>query len=409
MTIHLPSSQVLSKGTRGLSKKKALIVIAVIGLGISLVLKENKMLAQTTSRGKAQIRHAMSPGKDVPTHEDCRALRGSSGTWVQDWNYSNRSDYPNHGSYGSFHLAQQNFTPTPEQPFRLATSWRWQDDSCPISEISKDAFCAVCYELGVTRVLVVGDSFSMMFKHSLLSLLGSPPSKGQTSFNGCLRPNTIVCGGDRSFSITIWWFRRSPVADMVALANNGQKLEQYDFVEKNPNRTVVIANTGAWLQTMDDFRVGFDSLIQWIDSFNPAKVVAIYRPTIPGHWPCAPIGEIEDVKSFNWINPVRVAPFTDYQEYKANKTRMYHWDNFESYNAYAQEKLANRTADKAHIQWLNVFNSSVLRRDGHIGFGDCSHYYMPGPVDWWVHFFFSALLDRSKLELAQNHSARDNV
>ena len=80
----------------------------------------------------------------------------------------------------------------------------------------------------------------------------------------------------------------------------------------------------------------------------------------------------------------------------------------ESYNAYAQENLANRTADKAHIQWLNIFNSSVLRRDGHIGFGDCGHYYMPGPVDWWVHFFFSALLDRSKLELPQNHSARDN-
>jgi len=66
---------------------------------------------------------------------------------------------------------------------------------------------------------------------------------------------------------------------------------------------------------------------------------------------------------------------------------------FEAYNGYSHKKIQERSDDKVRIHWLNVYNSSVLRRDGHVGFGDCLHYYSPGPTDWWVHFFYSAIRD----------------
>mmetsp|Transcript_956 Transcript_956/g.1355 ORF Transcript_956/g.1355 Transcript_956/m.1355 type:complete len:107 (+) Transcript_956:610-930(+) len=55
------------------------------------------------------------------------------------------------------------------------------------------------------------------------------------------------------------------------------------------------------------------------------------------------------------------------------------------------------TISRFDIHWLNVFPSAVLRRDGHVGFGDCLHYSIPGPTDWWAHFFHSALLDVAAL------------
>ena len=56
------------------------------------------------------------------------------------------------------------------------------------------------------------------------------------------------------------------------------------------------------------------------------------------------------------------------------------------------DEEANKTS-VTPIQWLNIFRSSILRRDGHVGFDDCSHWAHPGPSDWWVHFFYSHLLD----------------
>jgi hypothetical protein len=135
-------------------------------------------------------------------------------------------------------------------------------------------------------------------------------------------------------------------------------------------------------------------------------LIVFYRPTIPGHAPCKPTGD--DIHQFNWIHPVKVEPYSSYSEYKQNSTGLYQWDLFESYNEFAQQEVIKRrtqlqfpaaedslnmTHHHHNIHWLNVFNSSVLRRDGHIGFGDCAHSYLPGPTDSWIHFFYSALLD----------------
>lgn len=354
--------------------------------------------------------------------EVCTTERGSNGRWLQDWAYANRFAYELEGSYTNWHLASQNFKPTPEQPYRLATSWRWQDYKCPVMETSLLGFCLVAAKLDITRILILGDSLSIQFGISFLSLLGFPPRGRRTSFNGIQQQFTVPCANTSfenetnqpiSFNVDLLIYRRSPIGDFDYLNQeshsngtiaNGQRI----FVESNPNRTVIIANTGAWMKGMGNYTFAFHSILNWIDSFPDAKskILAFYRPTIPGHFNCKPNApNMTSPAEFNWTEPVLQAPYIDYNDYLADTQMIlspddlvekYNWLEFESYNRYSRQFIGDRTEDSPKIYWLNIFNSSVLRRDGHVGFGDCLHYYHPGPTDWWVHFFYSMLWDVAK-------------
>jgi hypothetical protein len=249
----------------------------------------------------------------------------------------------------------------------------------------------------------MGDSLSNEFQRSLVSLLGHPPSGHKaTTFNGQFLPISIPCQLDASsFIVNILSYRRSPIADWKALAaetqllrnnetikNNGQR----DFVENNPNRTAIVANIGTWMQSMEEYQEGFDSLLSWLDSFHPTKIIAFYRETIPGHPGCKPHGETGQEKDYDWIHPVHEEPHANYESF-ARLNTTYNYDLFEAFNGYSRKKIQKRSDDNVTIHWLNVYNSSVLRRDGHIGCGDCLHYYLPGPTDWWAHFFYTAVRD----------------
>jgi hypothetical protein len=79
-------------------------------------------------------------------------------------------------------------------------------------------------------------------------------------------------------------------------------------------------------------------------------------------------------------------PYRSYDEYaisEGNKT-LYDWYLFEDYNEYVKQTVG----DVFHV--LDVFNMTVLRKDGHGGGKDCLH-YRPGPGDWWNHLLFTQL------------------
>lgn len=128
--------------------------------------------------------------------------------------------------------------------------------------------------------------------------------------------------------------------------------------------------------------------------------MAFFRPTVTGHVGCTPWGNIAtDLNSYDRNDPIELhqSPYQSYTEYSAvwaNQTKPYNWGLIESFNEYSRNVLAHhRQPGQLDIQWLNVFPSTILRRDGHVGFGDCLHYSLPGPTDWWAHLFFSMLLD----------------
>jgi hypothetical protein len=93
---------------------------------------------------------------------------------------------------------------------------------------------------------------------------------------------------------------------------------------------------------------------------------------------------------------------------QSQKDDPYDWNLMEGYNAHAARVLQERrraqlltpsTSTKTTvIRLLNVWNATILRKDGHVGFDDCLHYNLPGPTDWWVHFWYAALQDLAVLE-----------
>mmetsp|Transcript_10717 Transcript_10717/g.14377 ORF Transcript_10717/g.14377 Transcript_10717/m.14377 type:complete len:423 (+) Transcript_10717:32-1300(+) len=364
-------------------------------------------------------------------YNSCLYQRGMSGHWVQDWEYANRTDYRNHGSYSDWHLADQNFTSTKSQPFRLATSYRWVDDSnCPIHEVDLQEFCNACLSLQINQILIMGDSLSIEFTQALQSLLGFPPiGRRATGFNARFQPWTMKCPASNHL-ITFLMVRLSQITDWENLAKQAREQQNItvvgraqEFINSSNNKTAIIANLGSWMQTTREYKLGFMSFLEWLSYLEPNKVVTFWRPTIPGHFDCLPATS-EEKTSFDWKHPVVQEPYKNYSEYyqimdERNQTKQltgldtHRWELFESWNTWTYEKLHgvhyqldhddNINKDSSNLNdsakngqkvyWLNIFNSSVLRRDGHVGFGDCLHYYLPGPPDWWAHFFHSALLD----------------
>ena len=362
--------------------------------------------------------------------------RGSSGKWIYDLDYANRTNYiiKSIGA-ANWAIAANNFQATKEQPFRFATTWRWQDETCPVHEATLSKFCQTASKLNLTRFLIVGDSLSSEFFFSLRSLLGYPPSPREASFNGRYKPLSIPCNVDKgdatsqkqesSFTITFWLYRRSPVNDWVYLQNeadsndsNGTLLANAyrNFVQDNDKGTAIIGNMGGWMPSMNDHIVCFQAFLNWIDSFpDTSNIITFFRPTIPGHQDCMPFGnDTTELANCNWSHPILQEPHPSYDSYFSGLTQpgparfSYDWNIFEKFNQYSKHVLENRTLQELSpsssgeveakkkprtIHWLNIFNSSVLRRDGHIGFNDCLHYYLPGPTDTWVHFFYSNLED----------------
>lgn len=365
---------------------------------------------------------ARDEAKPNPHPIRCRTERGNAGTWVQDWDYANRTHYHVYGSYSTWHWAEKSFQSSPTYPFRLATSWRWQDDHCPVQEISRESFCQVCWELGLTRFLIVGDSLSIQFMFSLISLLGLPPKHGRFSFRGLVKPFDVPCAAvnennvTQSFQATIWMYKRSPAEDLFKLRDQVRRNQtnepHYAFVQENPNKTAIVANLGAWMHGMSSYQEAFGALLEWLGSFQPQdQVMMFFRPTIPGHLGCQPVGNKTDYEIHGYSN-VSETPYEDYAAYNEttqrllaiNATDPHNWMEIETYNDYSRHQLQNWS-----IHWLNVFPSSVLRRDGHVGYGnDCLHYALPGPTDWWVHFFHSMLWDIRQEEMEDLHTKESN-
>jgi len=393
-----------------------------------------------------------TPASTQAHAEFCLHRRGTSGRWIQDWEYANRSHYPSHLTFdASWGMADQNFTPTPSQPYRLATSYRWLDDECPVSEVNISNFCNACLDLHVDQILVLGDSLSTEFIQSLSSLLGFPPvGRRATAFQGRYIPFTMVCP-DSSHSIRVSHRRFSPIGDwkrLVTQNDNTTTAERKlidDFLDGANNKTIVIANLGSWIQTRTEYMQGFTWFLEWLESVEDSKVIPFWRPTIPGHFNCRPgtmeerdIGETNTTersrmqKSYNWIQPVLQEPYANYSEYRQINDNFAHarnasgrdtkrWPLLEEWNNWSYQKLYNSSSNNnvistaeaiaalpmplpllsppstRQVHWLNIFPSAVLRRDGHCAFGDCLHYYQPGPIDWWAHFFHSALLDLASM------------
>uniref|UniRef100_A0A7S2YU40 Trichome birefringence-like C-terminal domain-containing protein n=1 Tax=Entomoneis paludosa TaxID=265537 RepID=A0A7S2YU40_9STRA len=179
-----------------------------------------------------------------------------------------------------------------------------------------------------------------------------------------------------------------------------------DFLEDNPGRTAIVINVGAHVHSLANFSRSFDALLRTVDELSRPQDIIFFRNTAPGHNGCLPR---EPPRQADWSQNMADRPYKNYEEYRQRhgSFREFQWDLFESYNEYAKQKLEQRRLlslqqlsnnNRPHIHLLNIFNSTILRPDGHVGFDDCLHYNLPGVTDWWVHFWYSSLLELATLE-----------
>ncbi len=359
------------------------------------------------------------------------SLRGQEGQWVQDREFALQHSFLERVQAASFGLNDTDEAAL----FADFTLWRWVDANSPVTTISRNGFCQVCYHLDVTRVFIIGDSLSRQFRLALEALLGyvhrqrrSDQLYEQIVNREFHIPCSDIEGTPPHFNgVTIFFHRINHIDHTKALISTPTP----PFVESNPNNTVIVFNTGAHMKTFAEYKQGFDNLFAWVQSFNVtshSKLIPFFRETLPGHPSCGPFkfqSEIVSAKEkLEILQADKTEPYKDYDSYfhstqemmkrelsRGNQTD-WAWFDFkhangtvEQYNAYSKDIIDHVSNNKLQVHWLNVYNSTILRRDGHALFQktgwDCLHYLHPGPVEWWVHLFYSALLDLAGLEETQ--------
>lgn len=344
-------------------------------------------------------------------------LRGTSGKWVKDWNFAKRAGYIHANSITEWGISNLTLETALK---RNATAWKWIDDNSPVTEISLDGFCKVCHHLDITRLFIVGDSLSRGFRFSLEALLGIPPAYSNRNklFEYITQEQMLIpCSQSANFSgVTVAFQGIKKLEQVKALVAS----ETPEFISTNPNNTAIIFNIGVHMKNFEEYKEGFDLMMAWFNSWkvDRSKLHAFFRESIPGHPNCTPGSQLDSNKRFQILKSDTTEPFKTYTDYiettqenmqaqiQMKNQTSWHWYDFkyangtiEQCNAYSKEVLFDSTRskltrdDELQFHWLNVYNSTILRRDGHEGFGDCLHYVLPGPPDWWVHFFYSALLD----------------
>jgi len=339
--------------------------------------------------------------QNPPNLWECRYLRGRVGHWVQDMEYAKTAQYATPISFYAG-KADRQFTPTEDMPYRLPTTYKWVDKlhpQCQTQTVNLEGLCDVMQRLGMGRVLFLGDSLTYHAAQSMHKLLGATDDadKGNGREKGFTYDFQCPSNGHK---IVLQLIRNDELNNIdEGPKNNKPNCDGagycWPWVEdyvSNPLPTVVVANTGGHIQSIDKFRAAFDSFVETIDSVSRPNDIVFFRTSVPGHRDCMS-------KS--------IEPYMNFREYQERETKKWNWDMYAKHNHYVDRSLINRYARNenkaAHIELLDVYPMTVLRPDGHASSADCEyncgrlddclHYSLPGPVDWWNHLLYSNLID----------------
>lgn len=354
----------------------------------------------------------------------CRQLRGRMGYWTQDMALTPSLQYttPIRHYVGEADLM---FEPTDALPFRSSTTFKWEENifpTCGAQLLTIEGVCFALAEIDIDRIFLVGDSSSMNHAQSLWKLLGN---EDNPNVLGVRDPNwdRIIDCPEEDRTITISYARNDQLIENdkpVDIEADYRNCYAYCYPWEDrytdfAGTTLLVVNTGAHYQTHHQFQFALREFIKKIDSLERYWDIMLYRTSSPGHSDC------EDKPN---------SPFASYDEYANTITDEYSWEKFVGYNDYAVKFIDERNRDDSRgynpgstgaaspgedvgilkqpdrmkMEVLDVYPTTVLRRDGHVSgetceecqslaIRDCMHYFLPGPVDWWNHLLFSYIMD----------------
>jgi len=353
----------------------------------------------------------------------CRQLRGRMGKWTRDLALAPSLQYvtPIRHYVGE---ADLRFQPTDELPFRSSSTFKWEEDlfpTCGAQLLTIEGMCFALAEIDIDRIFIVGDSSSMNHAQSLWKLLGN---EDNPNVLGVRDPNwdRIIDCPEEDRTITISYARNDQLIENEKPVDIEEDLRNcyaycYPWVDRYTDfegTTLLIVNTGAHYQTHHQFQFALREFVKKIDSLERYWDIMLYRTSSPGHSDC---------------EEKPITPFANYGEYANTITDEYSWEKFVGYNDYAVKYIDERNRgdargynpngsgvspagditllkqpDRMKMEVLDVYPTTVLRRDGHVSgetcegcqshaIRDCMHYFLPGPVDWWNHLMFSYIMD----------------
>jgi len=385
----------------------------------------------------------------LPASGDCMHVRGKIGTWIEDLQNAHSAQYSSnlrHYSGNSDYIFKRKASKgkTGGIKYRPSSTYRWVEtnsvglsepqipreaDGCEVELITLDNLCTLLQAMDIRKIFLLGDSLMLQQAQSLWMLL---EQEDQLTEPGSSNPNFtkhVICpnhaeGNNEPFQFKYQFVRNDYLVESSNPVDMGENIQNcgnsycypwYEAYKADQGiRNLIIANTGLHVKEADKFREHFHDFVQNIDLFQQEKTslqnndIVMFRTSVPGHFGC----EIPSLK-----------PFSDYTEYakfiKTNKESIldkYRWNNMFEYNDEVATSLYKRRnmdwssrrqvnpdpGKKALIEILDVLPMTILRRDGHIGdefkpdpvpAGDCLHYALPGPIDWWNHLLYSNLKD----------------
>ena len=356
----------------------------------------------------------------------CSQIRSQAGHWEQDLDMAPKMQYAMGQEPFAAGRANHFYVPTEEEPYRKPTTYKWVQNlypQCEVPLLTREKFCSTVTKLGLSRVMFLGDSLQGYQAESFWFLLESkriPKKDAPAEHKGKYEYNygytdKIDCGTESSPNMIDISFVRN---DRLLETNNRdfdcKKEFCYPFTNRYmsyPGKTLLIFNTGSHCTSRrtgppyQDVILNFIHQVQNI--FHKPDDILFFRTTAPGHGLCESATE----------------PYGDFDAYLNQGDgdpgywgrvigKGYEWEKFGDMNTFAMEAIEQHNqyisqteqVEAAPIHILDPYYMTLLRPDGHFGSsdnmdqdkrkkGDCLHYSLPGPPDWWNHLLWSEVMD----------------
>ena len=279
-------------------------------------------------------------------------------------------------SFGKYVKGPRFFEPpyVPADPWQSCLhkpyeNWVWQSDSLQcqrlMSNLERLKLCDVsAMSAKHNSILLVGDSLTFqMFASAVLQYGSSPEAAGEAQQNNRLgRTSALICDG----SINMTFIRND------YLVEGGCKYCN-DFWDDARKSGVLIFNRGA--HVLDNTvtasqMVEFSRRVTDMWRARGEEQIIFWRNTVPGHDNCDFFREPN--KTTTWS--VAEHP--------------HGWHLIPQQNE-LMVKILRQFPVKFEL--IDAYSVTVDRADRHQGGGDCLHYCLPGPPDFWLQLFTWAL------------------
>mmetsp|Transcript_10982 Transcript_10982/g.20656 ORF Transcript_10982/g.20656 Transcript_10982/m.20656 type:complete len:535 (-) Transcript_10982:32-1636(-) len=234
---------------------------------------------------------------------------------------------------------------------------------------------------------------------------------------------------DFEFSMEFHYFltvNPSPiVSEEEAVEENNNHETQSQNQIRHHHKSLVIFNIGAHYHNTTWYEQDMLKLLGLLKDVGHPDDLYFFRTNVPGHVHCQPTSP----QTFDWKRGTREIPHRDLDEFRNSLEKKgggggHDWEKFPMWNEISKDMIRQfnnvdkgverdglwmgQTAELSSgtmlspsslpivMHVLDVFDMTALRRDGHNALkGDCLHYVLPGPPDWWNHLLYSYLRELS--------------